>query len=126
MNVAQIKEAVRKRDGYRCTECGMTREQHQKRYGCTLEVHRIVPGSAYTMEGAVTLCCSCHGPKPKRPRGTLSKRGELALVIDVEPALKVALDGWVAANRRTLKAQLTMLFEQALTAQGLWPPAVRP
>jgi hypothetical protein len=61
---------VRERDGYRCTECGMTSQEHQERYGKNLEVHRLTPGSPYTADGCVTLCVPCHGPKPKSPRGS--------------------------------------------------------
>src|SRR5262245_13340311 len=65
----QIKEAVRARDDYRCTECGMTVTDHLAITGRTLEVHRLVPGSPYTLEGCITLCRRCHGPKPRRPHG---------------------------------------------------------
>lgn len=68
--IARVKDAVRERDGHRCVECGMTHKQHVARYGKTLDVHREVPGSIYTIEGCVTLCRRCHGPKPKQARGT--------------------------------------------------------
>lgn len=71
MNVGKVKEAVRERDGMRCTKCGMTNASHLAHYGRALEVHRLVPGSLYTLEGCVTLCRSCHGPEPKRRRGTV-------------------------------------------------------
>ncbi len=48
-----------------CTECGMTNRDHKAKHGRQLEVHRIEPGSAYSVSGCVTLCRSCHGPKPK-------------------------------------------------------------
>lgn len=31
-----IKAAVRERDGFRCTQCGMTNKEHQGQYGCQL------------------------------------------------------------------------------------------
>jgi 5-methylcytosine-specific restriction endonuclease McrA len=69
---AIVKEKVRQRDGYRCTRCGMTNEEHQRLYrnqhgGKSLEVHRLVPGSKYTLEGCVTLCYACHQAFPKSP-----------------------------------------------------------
>ncbi len=72
MNVLEIKAAVRERDGNRCAECGMLNEQHVERYGSILEVHRVIPGSEYSLEAGacVTLCIPCHGPKPKRPHGS--------------------------------------------------------
>jgi hypothetical protein len=41
----RVKRAVRERDGHRCTECGMTNEEHLPRWGRGLHVHRTVPGS---------------------------------------------------------------------------------
>lgn len=67
MTVLEIKAAVRARDGLKCIECGMTAEQHIERYGVTLDVHRLVPGSKYAIDGCVTLCKKCHGPKEKIP-----------------------------------------------------------
>lgn len=83
----EIKTLVRHRDGYRCVECGMTARQHVRRHGRTLDVHRIDPGSAYTMRGCVTLCQRCHKSKPKAERFTsnrpkvLTVRGPLADVV---------------------------------------------
>lgn len=73
MSVLEIKALVRFRDGNRCTECGLTNEEHLERYGRLLEVHRLTPGSPYSVKECVTLCKPCHGPKPKRPRGTYPK-----------------------------------------------------
>jgi hypothetical protein len=61
--VLKIKAAVRFRDGLCCTECGMTQADHYKTYGTDLQVHRLVPGSPYSIEGSVTLCRSCHAGK---------------------------------------------------------------
>lgn len=56
MTVLDIKDAVRCRDGYRCVDCGLLQPVHRK----TLDVHRVIPGSVYTLEGSVTLCRKCH------------------------------------------------------------------
>lgn len=66
MTDAEIKEAVRKRDGYRCRDCGMTQDEHIAATGKALDVHRLFPGFGYTIYWCVTLCRSCHGSKPKR------------------------------------------------------------
>ena len=70
--ILAVKAAVRARDGKRCVHCGMTDEKHIARYGRTLDVHRVVPGSEYSLAPGVckTLCRPCHALMPKRPRGT--------------------------------------------------------
>jgi hypothetical protein len=69
----QIKAAVRERDGHRCVHCGMTAEEHRQLFGANLQVHRKVPGSAYTLEGCETVCQRCHGPLPRRAPQYLSE-----------------------------------------------------
>lgn len=68
-----MKELVRERDGYACTKCGMTDVQHRIKYKQTIQVHRLVPGSAYAVGGCITVCQACHGPLPKRPRSGIKK-----------------------------------------------------
>jgi len=68
-SVLDIKAAVRARDG-RCVHCGVTNEQHLAQYGRQLDVHRVTPGSVYTVEGTVAVCRACHGPQPRSPRGS--------------------------------------------------------
>lgn len=69
MHPVTIKNRVRARDGHKCVKCGMTRAESLDRYGCNLDVHRVDPGSAYTIDGCITLCRECHGPEPKSPWG---------------------------------------------------------
>lgn len=61
--VSELKEMVRDRDGRRCTECGIPDDVHVMLVGKTLEVHRLNPGSKYTIAGCVTLCFECHKSK---------------------------------------------------------------
>ena len=61
--VLLIKAAVRKRDDYRCKDCGISNNEYMEKTGRLLEVHRIVPGSLYTVEGCETLCQQCHGSR---------------------------------------------------------------
>lgn len=69
MTESQIKALVRKRDGFKCVQCGMTSEESRAVYGKDLDVHRVTPGSPYAVdESCVTICVRCHGPKPKSPR----------------------------------------------------------
>jgi hypothetical protein len=66
--MVKIKAAVRERDGHKCTNCGMSNDLHRERWGTGVEVHRLVPGSLYSLEGCVTLCKTCHGKQPRKPR----------------------------------------------------------
>jgi hypothetical protein len=65
VNDLEIKDAVRARDGHKCRDCGMTSEEHVAKYGRELDVHRLLPGSVYEVDWAVTLCRACHGDKPR-------------------------------------------------------------
>lgn len=88
-----IKFLVRERDGNRCVDCGMAPEEP---HGDNLQVHRLVPGSRYTLEGCVTLCSKCHSRRhwEIRPRPTSqpgSRRNSLGVTVAVtgcNPELK--------------------------------------
>ena len=96
-----VKAAVRERDGYRCTKCGMTDEEHRHRYGQSLHVHRVEPGSVYTLEGCVTLCVPCHGPEPRRPASGIKKAargpGVTAVYFELPDDLLARLERLVGA-----------------------------
>ena len=74
MTEKQVKAAVRERDGYRCVDCGINRSKLRK-----LDVHRLTTGSAYTLEGCVTVCIPCHRKRHASPdmdiKGILEKHG---------------------------------------------------
>ncbi len=61
--VMRIKEQVRERDGHECVDCGKTQEEHIAERGKILHVHRLKPGSKYTVRGCVTTCVPCHGAR---------------------------------------------------------------
>jgi 5-methylcytosine-specific restriction endonuclease McrA len=57
-----------KRDGYACTICCMTRDEHQEFYDQDLEVHHKIPertfdnpNNAHFQLNLLTVCCGCHG-----------------------------------------------------------------
>jgi transcriptional regulator with XRE-family HTH domain len=62
VDVRAIKDRIRRRDGNRCVICQIDEQTHEKRFRQTLEVHRIVPGSDYSINWGVcvTLCEECH------------------------------------------------------------------
>lgn len=64
MKATGVKKLVRERDGHRCTKCGMTGQRSVEKYGRILDVHRIEPGSKYTVDGCETICRSCHTKEP--------------------------------------------------------------
>jgi hypothetical protein len=70
MSKETVKCLVRERDNERCTQCGMTDDEHFAKHGRRNDVHRKTPGGLYTLEGCVLLCYKCHGPQPRRKRGT--------------------------------------------------------
>ena len=63
----KIAERARKRDGYKCQDCGLKREESLSKFDRDLDVHHIVPfhnwpnsKQANRMSNLVTLCASCH------------------------------------------------------------------
>lgn len=91
---ADVKAAVRARDGFRCTRCGLTNEAHRARCGKQLQVHRLKPRSAYTLEGCVTLCSTCHGPQPKGDGGEpdYGHGGKITLNLDLPEGFLVRIE----------------------------------
>ena len=66
--VCSIKTRVRKRDKYQCVDCGMSQQAHLLKYDSKLQVHRLMPGSLYSLEGCVTVCRECHKARHKTLR----------------------------------------------------------
>jgi hypothetical protein len=123
LTVADVKKAVRQRDGNRCTECGLANDAHLARYSKSLEVHRLQPGSRYTLEGCVLLCIPCHGPKPRSKKGAYINGPDYPpRVVCHMPADLVALIRQEAKdNDRTLTAEILRSVKAYYQAAGLWP-----
>jgi 5-methylcytosine-specific restriction endonuclease McrA len=94
-----IKTAVRLRDGMRCTQCGLSNADHQKATGKSLHVHRLQPGSAYTVQGCISLCASCHGQAPRRAPGE-QDREQTAVLVALDPDMYDTLKAIAQANGR--------------------------
>lgn len=71
-NVLELKQNIRCRDGLCCRICGITAEQYEAKYGCALEVHRVVPGIHYNDKWCVTLCIKCHRSMPDKRDNLIS------------------------------------------------------
>ncbi len=76
MTELEIKATVRERDGDACVDCGTTGRTNMANVGMILDVHRLVPGSPYTIDGCVTVCKRCHG---ERHVGSCRKRSGKSL-----------------------------------------------
>jgi hypothetical protein len=110
MTPAKVKTAVRARDG-KCVKCGITTEQHREEFGYNMDVHRVVPGSFYTIEGCVTLCRKCHGPEPRTPRGVVPEYRQ-ACIVRLKPRMAEALDAYIAS--RDVKPHRSQILAAAL------------
>lgn len=69
------RQKARERDSYKCTVCGMTDEEHQRRCGQELDVHHIVPirlfdrwdkpiADAHELRNLTTVCRTHHPDAP--------------------------------------------------------------
>ena len=64
-----LRESVIQRDGERCVDCGMTRDEHKERYGRDISVNHINGNGRYseqhesTLNNMETLCLPCHTRK---------------------------------------------------------------
>lgn len=97
--VLRIKAAVRRRDGG-CVTCRITNEEHRRKTGRQLDVHREVPGSVYTVEGCKAYCRECHPLEVKRPRGSVDMEIPNQTQTYRLPAVLVRRIRRVAAHRR--------------------------
>jgi hypothetical protein len=119
VNALQVKAAVRKRDGYRCTQCGATNDEHFAEYRRQLEVHRLTPGSAYTVEDSITVCRPCHH---KLTRSARRRRGQADLAapdrgcpVVLDKKLHAKLKLLAAFSHTSAKDYLDGIIRQAIT-----------
>ncbi|HVL11504.1 MAG TPA: hypothetical protein VM529_03010 [Gemmata sp.] len=101
----------------------MTAAQHKAKSGRTLEVHRVVPGSLYTLEGCVTLCKACHGPQPRRKRGEPDLANGPALFLRLSKDHVAVLHKFIQAQVVPVTRQAVLLtaLREFLAKRGHWP-----
>jgi hypothetical protein len=89
-------------DEHRATYPRWKSEHSREQNGRSLGVHRLIPGSEYTVEGCVTLCYQCHAKRTSAHRADFKQIAEL--MGRLEPAeCIVALREFVA--RRQAEAE---------------------
>lgn len=130
--VLKIKAAVRARDGFCCTGCGLSNEENIRRTGRQLQVHRVTPGSLYSVEPGVcvTLCTACHGPKPRRSAGQpdlASDRAGVPLHVWIDSEIAAALQGYLDETEPSVfkTAAVESALKDFLRSRGHWPPKRR-
>ena len=66
-----LRSEILKRDGYKCVDCGMTNEEHIKKWKRNLTINHIDHKGRYSykqnnnLENLETLCLKCHGFKDR-------------------------------------------------------------
>lgn len=118
--VIRIKAAVRERDGHQCTKCGVTADEHLRRHGRGLDVHRTVPGSLYSLAGCVSLCLGCHAAEPGRKPGQPDLAGcNSGVKVFIPWAHRAPLKRLAARNGRTITAEVGVALEKHYQAEGV-------
>jgi hypothetical protein len=113
-NANRVKDAVRKRDGYQCRDCGMSQDEHIEIRGKQLHVHRLVRGTEYSVDG-FALCIDCHGARHRKAGDLLRGRAKTSsLGVRLEASLVDRLAALAKENRRTLTAEVLLAIESYL------------
>ena len=113
--------AVRERDGMKCVKCGLTNGESVARCGRQLDVHRVISGSLYTVDGCISECKTCHGKLPRRPSGKtdLARPG---VFFELSRELMAAFNEMCARNGTTFRFEL----EDAMRRHLAFPPRREP
>jgi hypothetical protein len=91
--------------------------------GRRLDVHRLTPGSPYSVEGCVTLCRACHGPERKLPYKTCKPRrpGVVLMSLEIDAVLVEQMRAYAKGRGERLR----MACERAWAREmGNPPPPV--
>lgn len=112
-----VKRAVRDRDGQACTKCGIAIQEYRERCDRELDVHRLTPGSVYTVDGCVTLCRACHGPEPRskplvrKLRTVKPQQPKVPLYVKIRVSLRQRFEAIAEAHGRKLNAEIERALE---------------
>lgn len=123
MSELAVKGAVRARDGFRCVGCSMTNDEHRRRYGRELDVHRKTPGGLYAIDDCETLCRFCHGSKPKSNVGvTLNQHVHPHIGLTLSPETLELVDADALLNGHSRAAQIRLIIKEYYRSRGVLPP----
>lgn len=121
----KIKDEARERDGYKCVDCGMSREDHVGTYGRNLDVHRLLPGSEYTIDGCVTVCFKCHRARhkvlPRAPRGQGRDFARDIRLVRIREKFAKQLTELAKRNETNFTQEVNRAVREFLESQKLWP-----
>lgn len=121
--LAEIKDAVRLRDGMRCTVCGVTNDEHKATTGKQLEVHRVQQGSAYSAApgACVTLCRKCHDGEPRKIRTREERERDHAAYLAANPPRPRRLTAGevLAGELRAARAAVRLSLKEAAEKSGV-------
>jgi 5-methylcytosine-specific restriction endonuclease McrA len=113
-SLRDIKFVIRRRDGNRCTQCGLTKQEHVKQTDRQLDVHRLDPSKGYTLANCTTLCRKCHVAVPRRPWGSVSN----IIRLDLDPRVRRPLRQLATEENRSPAYMVEILVREALQARG--------
>lgn len=122
MGSASVKARVRERDEFKCCDCGMSSKAHIAKYSKQLEVHRLNPGSRYTVNGCIALCVKCHRIRDAKIRGKKPKGW--SVFAPVNSLLRRSFENYQESLE--YNPPLARVVERALreffTREGVYPP----
>lgn len=125
MNELKTKDTIRKRDDFRCVQCGETNAAHVERTGRVLDVHRTVPGSEYSTAKGVcsTLCRRCHKGAHVAMRPPAKTKAGKYINARIDPVLEVALKAYLGNQRPPLSTAsvVEVALEDFLRSTGYLP-----
>ena len=84
MRFGGLRELAIQRDGEKCVNCGMTRQEHRNKWNSDITVDHSDGYGRYSdyqnndLDNLRTLCLRCHGKKDRvRSKGWSSERSKL-------------------------------------------------
>jgi hypothetical protein len=116
----RIKAAVRARDGFVCTLCGMSNDEHRAVYGRQLDVHRMRPGAIYTEAECVAVCKPCHATLPQKGAGEIDQAWAGTRQPHPAPAVRPeAVAAVLSSHLRAERARLHLTLREAGERAGV-------